>query len=146
VDVYESNRSSRRHRRDQQLRIPWFHRRMMLQMEISESEIAAAHAEMREIQRQRAQTIGRLRYEKLEIFTQSLFRKVRRAFVGCRRDDPMTLIKSTKRSSIGESTSIDGFPTYSKSTRRYSISGRVSNSAIGTAMTRPMSTRRFTFG
>jgi hypothetical protein len=79
VDAWESLRRERPRRHGDELRTDWLHRTKLLKGEVSDKEIAAATEELYKFQRQRMQTIHRMKFEKIETFTESLCRKAKRA-------------------------------------------------------------------
>lgn len=79
VDDWEEHRPWRR--RGSQLKVPWLERRRMLRECFSDLEIVAANEEVRRVHAERLATIQRQRFEKLELLSQKLLRKVKRAFV-----------------------------------------------------------------
>jgi hypothetical protein len=76
----------------------------MLKGDVSELELLEANKELHKMHRRRAQTLHRQRYEAVEIFTQSLFRKVKRAFnrFGDRTTQSPELVHSTQSPAPGE--------------------------------------------
>jgi hypothetical protein len=80
VNLWESNRPSRR--RGRELRTDWLCRKQMLEGGASDTEIAEANKELFKIKKRRINTRGRMKFEKIEIFTESLCRKAKRALAG----------------------------------------------------------------
>lgn len=104
VDVWESNRQRRRC--GEQLKLQWLQRRIILKDDVSEADILRANQEIRNIHQQRLMTISRLKYEKVELFTQSLFRKMKRTFTRPTSPEKILVTSSEspwarRRSSLG---------------------------------------------
>ena len=93
VDVWESLRSECPRRHGDELRTDWLHRMKLLKGEVSGKEIAAANEELFKFQRQRMQTIHRMKFEKIETFTESLCRKAKRAFTVRSTNHSITLVE-----------------------------------------------------
>jgi hypothetical protein len=80
LDLWESNQPYPR-RRGGELRTDWLYRIMLLMgAEVSSTEIKEANKELSKTQGRREKTVYRMKYEKIEIFTESLYRKAKRAF------------------------------------------------------------------
>jgi hypothetical protein len=76
----------------------------MLKGDVSDLELLEANKELHKMHKRRAQTLHRLRYEEVEIFAQSLFRKVKRFFTGFgdRTTQSPALAHSTQSPAPGE--------------------------------------------